>query len=164
MLTPKQERFCQEYLIDLNATRAAIRAGYSEKTANNQSSRLLVNVGIQNKIAELKSKLSKKTNITAEAVINELAKIAFANVQDYIEEGNLAKDFTKIKRKKAAAIASVKLTESSGKDWSTKVTEFKLHDKQAALEKLGRHLGVFEKDNLQSRIIVGIEAIKERYE
>ncbi len=54
-LTDRQERFCEEYLVDLNATQAAIRAGYSRKTANQQGSRLLVNVGIQTEIQQKKS-------------------------------------------------------------------------------------------------------------
>jgi phage terminase small subunit len=68
-LNAKQERFCHEYIIDLNATQAAIRAGYSEKTAQEQSSRLLSNVIIQKKINEAKENRSKSTGITAERVL-----------------------------------------------------------------------------------------------
>lgn len=68
-LTDKQERFCQEYLVDLNATQAAIRAGYSAKTAQEQSSRLLSNVMVQRRVDELKLARSQSTGITAERVL-----------------------------------------------------------------------------------------------
>lgn len=68
-LTPKQQRFCEEYLIDLNATQAAIRAGYSAKTANEQGARLLANVSVQAFIDEGKKQRSAKTGITAERVL-----------------------------------------------------------------------------------------------
>lgn len=80
-LTDRQTRFCEEYLIDLNATQAAIRAGYSEKTANEQGARLLANVSVQEKIAELKAERSKRTEITQDSVIQELAAVARAEVK-----------------------------------------------------------------------------------
>lgn len=76
-LTPKQKRFCEEYLIDLNATQAAIRAGYSPKTAEQTASRLLRNVKVQEYIAKRQKELSRSTEITQERVIKELALIAF---------------------------------------------------------------------------------------
>lgn len=82
-LTAKQQRFCDEYLIDLNATQAAIRAGYSKKTANEQGARLLVNVSIQKKIFELQKEREKRTEITQDSVLHELALIAFAKASDY---------------------------------------------------------------------------------
>ena len=80
-LTPKQERFCEEYLIDLNATQAAIRAGYSEKTAREQAAQNLSKLNIQEKIAELKAERSKRTEITQDSVIQELAAVARAEVK-----------------------------------------------------------------------------------
>ena len=80
-LTDRQARFCEEYLIDLNATQAAIRTGYSEKTANEQGARLLANVSVQEKIAELKAERSKRTEITQDSVIQELAAVARAEVK-----------------------------------------------------------------------------------
>ena len=71
-LTPKQQRFVEEYLIDLNATQAAIRAGYSERTANEQGSRLLANVSISEAIAEAQEKLSNKAQVTVEMVVQGL--------------------------------------------------------------------------------------------
>jgi phage terminase small subunit len=68
-LTPKQEQFCQEYMIDLNATKAAERAGYSVKTANEQGSRLLANVSIQARMSELKTKRAEKIEVTQDYVL-----------------------------------------------------------------------------------------------
>lgn len=115
-LTPKQERFCREYIIDFNATQAAIRAGYSKKTANQIGPANLVKLGIQETIAVLVKELQEKTGITAEQVVEELTKIAFATV------------------KKGGMV-------------NTK-------NKLTALDSLGKHLGIFKKDNKQSEGIV----------
>jgi phage terminase small subunit len=71
-LTPKQELFCQEYIIDLNATQASIRAGYSEKTATTQGPRLLENVGVRERINELQAARSERTEITADYVLRTI--------------------------------------------------------------------------------------------
>lgn len=83
-LTAKQERFCREYIIDLNATQAAIRAGYSEKTAAEQGVRLLRNVKVKEKIQYLQRKLTKRVEITQENIVNELASIGFAEPSKYV--------------------------------------------------------------------------------
>lgn len=80
-LTDRQARFCEEYLIDLNATQAAIRAGYSEKTANRIASELLSKLDIQEKITELKGERAKRTEMTQDSVIQELAAVASAEVK-----------------------------------------------------------------------------------
>ena len=76
-LTEKQKRFCEEYLIDLNATQSAIRSGYSVKTARQIAQRMLTNVDIQSYIQELREKQSKRTEITADKVLEELGSVAF---------------------------------------------------------------------------------------
>jgi len=73
-LTPREVLFCEQYVIDLNATQAAVRAGYSEKTAQEQGSRLLSRVIVANEIQRLMDKRAKKTNITAEYVLNTILK------------------------------------------------------------------------------------------
>lgn len=80
-LTDKQQRFCEEYLVDLNATQAAIRAGYKQKTAYSQGQRLLKNVEIQQHMAELMNKRSERTGINADFVVEELYKVAKADVE-----------------------------------------------------------------------------------
>lgn len=79
-LTAKQERFCTEYIIDLNATQAAIRAGYSSKTAYSVGQRLLKNVEMQKKIQELQQERAERTEITQDRVLKELAGIGFAPI------------------------------------------------------------------------------------
>lgn len=73
----RYERFCEEYLTDLNATQSAIRSGYSKKTAGSIGQRLLKNVEIQNRIKELMEERSKRTEITADKVLEELGSVAF---------------------------------------------------------------------------------------
>lgn len=80
-MTDKQKRFCEEYLVDLNATKAALRAGYAEKTAYSQGQRLLKNVEINDCISELKEKQSVRTGITADKVLEELAQLGFAPME-----------------------------------------------------------------------------------
>ncbi len=153
-LTPKQQKFCQEYMIDLNGTQAAIRAGYSEKTANEQACQHLAKLHIQAYISELKQKLSIKTGITAERIINELAKIGFSNIQDYLSEGGSFKDFIKVDANQAGAISSIKFATTTFEGGERQEVQVKMWDKVAALEKMGKHIGLFERDNLQKQIVM----------
>src|SRR5215213_1985099 len=86
-LTARQARFVEEYLVDLNATQAAIRAGYSARTANEQASRLLANVSVAAAISEALAARAERTQITADQVVEELAAIGFAKLGDYAEWG-----------------------------------------------------------------------------
>ena len=142
-LTDKQKKFVAEYLVDLNATQAAIRAGYSEKTACEQGARLLANVKVQAAIQERQKELSEKTNITQEKVLTELAAIAFANGTDFASvnaNGLIAiKATSQVPKEKLPAIAGIKYTNHG------MGVEIKLHDKVRALELLGKHLGVFDR-------------------
>lgn len=147
-LTAKQKRFCDEYLIDLNGTQAAIRAGYSKNSANEQAAQLLAKLSVSAYISERREKLSQKLEITQERVLEELARIGFSNVKDFVNGGNNVLELKHIEDSKTAAVAAVKTR--LGDDGSVN-TEIKLHDKVSALEKLARHLGLFEKDNIQQR-------------
>lgn len=86
-LTPKQLEFCRQYLVDLNATQAAIRAGYSERTANEQGSRLLANVRVRDEIERLGVKRAKRTNFDADRVLEEIQRIATVNIKDVVRWG-----------------------------------------------------------------------------
>lgn len=138
-LNDKQKRFVDEYLVDLNATAAAKRAGYSEKTACEQGSRLLANVKVQAEIQKRKVELQNKLEITQERVRQELAAIAFANGTDFatITQNGLVRltPTSELTEEKKKAVASIK----EGKFG----VEVKLHDKVKALELLGRDLGMF---------------------
>lgn len=139
-LTEKQRRFVAEYLVDLNGTQAAIRAGYSAKTAQEQASRLLSNVMVQEALQKRQAQLCTKLEVTQERVLEELAAIAFANGTDFVtitETGLLnVKPTRKVPKEKLPAIASIKYNQLG--------VEIKLHDKVRALELLGKHLGVFD--------------------
>ena len=143
---PKYEAFCQEYMKDLNGAQAAIRAGYSEKGANVKGAQLLAIVSISERIAELMQERQQRTQVTADMVIAELAKIGFHNVQDFVNGGNSILELKHLDANKTAAVSSVKTTLKADGDL---VSEVKFHDKVAALEKLGKHLGIFERDNKQ---------------
>lgn len=137
-MTNKQEKFCQEYMIDLNATQAAIRAGYSPKTAREQAARLLSKVNIQGRIEQLQAEQSRRTGISADRVLRELAKVAFANAGDIIDaDATLKEDASP---DDLAAVQSVRV-KVFGQDGVER--EIKLADKLKALDLLGRHIGLF---------------------
>jgi phage terminase small subunit len=143
-LTAKQQKFVDEYLIDLNATQAAIRAGYSDKTAQEQGSRLLSNVMVQAEIEAKRKRLEVKTEITAEKVLQEYAKIAFSNIGEFVDWNNggiILKPSEELTKDQLACVSEV--SESKTKFDTT--VKFKLHDKLNALQKLGDHLGIFKK-------------------
>jgi len=157
-LTPKQERFCREYVIDLNGLQAALRCNYSKKTAQQQASRLLLNVKVQEFIKQLQDNANNKLEIKQEYVLSEILKISHCNIQDYIKAGFEIEDIVNLKRDQAAAIESIQVTTTirgSGENMSTeKVVKFKLYDKIKALDMLSKHTGIFEKDNEQARASV----------
>lgn len=138
----KRLRFVQEYLIDMNATRAAIRAGYSEKTAYSQGQRLLKNVEIQAALQKAMTKRSERTQVTQDQVVAELARIAFADMSAYAtwgEDGVTLEGSEDMMPNQTAVVGEV--SETRTKDGGT--IRFKLHDKTRALELLGRHLAMF---------------------
>lgn len=153
MLNDKQERFCREYVIDLNGKQAAIRAGYSEVTAEVQASRLLSIAKVQERVKQLQDEIGKRLDLTADMVVAELKALGFYSVQDLLTEDNGIESIKQLDREKAKPIVGVKVTEryvGSGENAEKIVsTEVKLADKRAALVDLGKHLGIFEKDNSQ---------------
>lgn len=157
-LTNKQQRFVDEYLIDLNATQAAIRAGYknSEYTDTN-ASKLLENTRIKKAIEQAMAERSRRTGINQDRIILELAKIAFLKADDVInsDDASIKPDASP---DDLACIQSVKVkTMESNKGTSTE-REVRLGDKIKALELLGRHLGMF-KDKIE---VSGIDKEKTK--
>ena len=142
-LAPKQLRFVEEYLIDLNGTQAAIRAGYSAAAAKVTASRLLTDANVASSISALRNKMSKKLELTTEKVLSELAKIGFANIADFYRadgRGNLAIDVHALTdAEKAAAIAQLDVQTSPD---GTQTIKLKLADKKGALIELGKYLGL----------------------
>jgi len=139
-LPAKQHRFVEEYLVDLNGAAAYVRAGYSAKGANAGAARLLANVSIQPAIQAAYQARSERTRIQADDVVHELANIAFSRMSafaDWGPDGVRLKPGAGLSEDAAACVAEVNQTASSIK--------FKLHGKLAALELLGKHLGLFNK-------------------
>ena len=150
-LTPKQQRFIEEYLIDLNATQAAIRAGYSEKTAGSIGHENLTKPEIQEALTLRRQVIAVATDITPEKVISELAKLGFSNMQDFIRitsSGDPMADLSNLTRDQAAALAEFTVedfTDGRGEDArDVRRVKFKLADKRAALVDIGKHLGIFK--------------------
>jgi phage terminase small subunit len=152
-LTPRQARFVEEYLIDLNATQAAIRAGYAAKDADVQGSRLLGNVRVAEAVARAKAERSARIGLTQDRVLQELAAIGFSRMPDYADWGAgdqmSLKPSEELTEQQAAAIAQVVETEKFVKSmdrgeslWSRE-RSIKLHDKVATLKLLGQHIGMF---------------------
>lgn len=139
-LTPKQQEFVKQYLIDLNATQAAIRAGYSASTAQEQGSRMLSNVMVETSIKQAMEERSRKTGITSERVLLELSKIGFANLNDFVE----VDEDGKIKIKPSSELDGAVILEiSESVTQNGRTRKIKLHDKLRALELIGRHLAMF---------------------
>ena len=154
-LTDKQAKFVSEYLVDLNATQAAKRAGYSEKTAEQQGHQLLKKTLVAAAIAEAQAKRSERTEITQDMVLQELAKIAFADIRKVARWGKSPIDTeSENANPNGLGIYPVELVpseqiddETAGAVAEVSLTQFgikvKMHDKKGALVDLGKHLGMF---------------------
>ena len=142
-MTKKQKRFVEEYLIDLNATQAAIRAGYSPHTAKDIGCENLAKPNIAAAISQAMADRSKRTGVNQDRVVQELAKIAFAKITDIVDP-----DTARIKADASeddlACIQSIKIKPN---EFGTE-REVRMYDKRGALVDLGKHLGMF-KDRLE---------------
>jgi len=163
-LTPKQSLFCIEYMIDLNATQAAIRAGYSEKTAQMIGSENLSKPIIMQHLAHLLTKREQRAEKSADDVIKELECVGFSRLGDIIEwnQSGMAflKDSDSVSDDAMAAIESVQVTEEqSGDDKNDRMvlkTKVKLHSKMAALTQLAKHHGLVQ-DKIDITVPVAVQ-------
>lgn len=160
-LTPRQARFVEEYLIDLNATQAAIRAGYAEDSASVEGSRLLANAKVAGAVTAARAAQSERTKITADKVLQELARIGFSDAWHYQsdEDGRLClcddapSDATR-------AVSSVKekirwIPNGEEAPIKERTVEFKLWDKNTALTNLAKHLGLLtEKIEVTGKVVL----------
>jgi len=143
-LTPKQQQFVAEYLVDLNATQAAIRCGYAEPTANREGSRLLSNVDIAAEIAKRTSAHAKKLDITAEKVLAAIAEIAFGDVRKmFTADGSLIRPHEWDDETAAAVAGMDVVTTSAGEGMVEHVAKIKRTDRLRALDMLARHHSLY---------------------
>lgn len=146
-LNHMQWRFVQEYFIDLNVTQAALRAGYSRRTARVAGARLLTRADVQEAIEERRRHLNAKTLVTQEAVIHEMALLGFADMRNYVTlraDGEMVLDWSHMPPEATKAIAEItqeEYLEGKGEEARTvRKTKFKLHDKKSALDSLAARL------------------------
>lgn len=148
-LTNKQQAFVNEYLIDLNATQAAIRAGYSKKTAKDIACENLAKPYIKEAIDSALAERAVRTQVTSDKVLAELAKLGYSNMEDYVTIGNdglPTVDLSNMTREQMAAISevTVETRKEPGENGGTiEKVKFKLENKGQNLERLGRHLKLF---------------------
>jgi phage terminase small subunit len=147
MLNERQKRFCLEYAKDPNASRAARAAGYAEASAGQQAHELLKNHEIIDHIAKLTEELAGEIEVTAERVIQELAKVGFSDMRDiahWNENGVSFHASSDLTEAAAASVASVKSIHTTTEDGHDRITfEAKQHDKLRALELLGKRFSLF---------------------
>ena len=162
-LTDKQQKFVDEYLIDLYATQAAIRAGYSVKTADVIGCENLTKPNIQQAIAEHMAERSRRTGVNQDRVVLELAKIAFVRMTDVVDSnGRIKQDAS---ADDLSCIESIKYKESDNEFGGSVEREVKIASKMKALELLGKHLGMWNDKldvNVTAPIVIsGADALED---
>lgn len=148
VLSPKVERFCQELMIDNIGTQAAIRAGYSKNTANEQASRLLAKHNVALRVKELRESLSEKTLISAEYVLKSLKSVA-----ERCQQAEPVMRYNPVDKE----MEQVKEEDENGN--MVGLYQFDSQGANKALELLGKHLGIFEADNSQKRPLIQVAII-----
>jgi phage terminase small subunit len=163
-MTPKQEQFVREYLIDLNATQAAIRAGYSAKTANEQGARLLANVSVRAAIDAARSERSQETKIDAAWVLKRLADEAVADINDLYTDSGAIKPVSEWpliwRQGLVAGVKHQELRDGEGNRTGEFIVDVKLSDRIRRIELIGKHVGVkaFE----EQIAVTGLDALADR--
>lgn len=141
-LEPMQRRFVEEYLFDLNQTKAAIRAGYSARSAASRASKLMKQKKVAEAVQTAMAERSRRTGVSQDRIIEELAKVAFVNPADLMDL-NTAKVKDGFSAADAAAVSTVRYKRSSSETGSSVERNIDMHNKIKALELLGKHLGMF---------------------
>lgn len=171
-LTDKQEMFCREYLVDLNATQAAIRAGYSDKTARSQANRMLTNVDIEKRIQELMNNRSDRLDVDADYVLKRLVDIDQMDVLDILHDDGGIKpihEWPKVWRTSLSGIDLAEMFESKDgeRDLVGVMKKIKWPDKVKNLELLGKHKDVsafVDKVDLTADVKVENRSIKDIFD
>lgn len=147
-LTAKQQRFCEEYVIDFNGTRAAIAAGYSKKTAKQIATENLSKLYIREYIEDVQKDLSKLSGVTALRNILELKKLAYSSVAGFKSDWMTEKEFSELTEDQKACFSEITHQTKSYGDSTEQIVKFKLHDKQRAIEILNKMLGLNSADKV----------------
>jgi phage terminase small subunit len=134
-MNPKQKKFIDEYLVDLNATQAAVRAGYAKP--NQQGPRLLVNVGVQAALSEAMKARAGRIELRQDDVVREIARMAFSDIRKVFNADGSVKRVHEMDDATAASVSSVEFYPEGG-------YKIKLWDKNSAADKLMKHLGGYE--------------------
>jgi len=158
VITAKQELFVREYLIDFNATQAAIRAGYSKKTAGAIGHEALKNPKIQEEIDRAQHQALLRADLSLDKLINELKHMGLWSIKDFIGDGNTILDLSALPREILKPVVGIKTTERYDEEGNpVKTVELKMVDKRAAVIDLIRYLGGFEKDNDQKAVKIVVK-------
>lgn len=169
MLTELRKRLAEEWIVDFNAQKAGERAGMTGDNIRISAWQMLQDSDIQDYIEELRSKQAQRTSVTADKVQTEIARLAFSDLRDYYDENGFLKLPKDLSDDAAAALAGIEVDEIYGfnngeREKIGETKKIKLYDKLAALDKLARRLGMFEKDNSQSnKILIGKSLSDEDY-
>lgn len=164
-LTEKQKQFVEEYLIDLNATQAAIRAGYSKKMADKIGHQLLGKTRVKQAIQDAIEDRQKRTQVTSDRVLHELANLGFSDIRGAFTDSGTLKRPEEWDDKTAAAISSIEVvTRNLGEGEVEYIHKIKLWDKKGALELIGKHLKMFtdrvEIDSEPPALVINVQSSK----
>jgi Phage terminase, small subunit len=142
-LTPKQEMFCREFIVDLNATQAAIRAGYSKETAKTIASQILTKLNILERIAELKEERNSRLRVDADYVLKRSIEIDTLDVKDILDENDNLLPIKNWPKAWRMSVSGIEITQVKGSESETSLLKkIKWPDKVKNLELLGKHVDV----------------------
>ena len=149
-LTEKQRIFCHEYVVDWNASRAAIAAGYSKKTAYSIGGENLKKPELKSYIEYIQKDLAKLAGVSALKNIQELSKLAYTNLSDFKDGWMTQKDFNELSDEKKAALSEIQYTTRKyGEDGTENIVKFKMHDKIKAIDMINKMLGFNSAQKIQ---------------
>jgi len=159
-LTPKEEKYCQAYIKTLNKTKAAVVAGYSKRSAKEIGYQNFTKPHILARVDEIRKEIKEQLGIDDHSVITELAALSYWNIKDFLTDGNVVKDLSKMPKAKLKPVVGIKTKVTTitigGVTTKEVTTELKMSDKRTGVVDLGRHLGIFEKDNKQKGLKIKV--------
>lgn len=168
-MTDKESAFIHEYLVDLNATQAAIRAGYSPKTAKQTASRLLSKANVAAALATRKAKQLTRADLSASRVLEELRRLAFSDIRGLFDATGNLKPLHTLNEDEAAAIASMEVVvknAQAGDGHMDTIHKIKVWDKTRALEMLAKHFALLvervqieDEDGRIARLLAGRQRV-----